>query len=84
MSMPLKVPFVRKHVHSWKLLEKRPLSGGGLECARECTDPACGRRQIATVQPEDVVPDPYLACADAAWEDGKLGPRQWPAFQIWP
>ena len=68
-------PAVKKHIHSWKLDEKRvsPLGGGWLQCQRSCAD--CKTVQWADISPLNVVPDSCLHLADENWFNGKLSPK---------
>lgn len=73
--MRLKEPFVKKHVHSFKLCFSHPddlyvFRTWDLE--RECTD--CGEKQHTRITQEEKesLPESVLALGDFQWKSGAL------------
>lgn len=82
MTPPLKVPYVRKHVHRWVLAEKKPAVQGGwvygwlgdqthidakpMRMIRECDD--CGLKQVCDVDDESKLVTGYEAVCDFDWK----------------
>lgn len=81
--MKAREPYVRKHVHRWKLAKKTPAvdegwlwSGFGqsewhesapMKLVRECED--CPARQVADVTDESLLVPGYEAVCDFEWKE---------------
>lgn len=73
-------PYVRKHVHRWKIAKRieavqagwdywnnRPVEAEPLQLVRECDD--CGLTQQVLVPDQSVLTPGYEAIADLPWKD---------------
>lgn len=82
MTPPLKQPYVQKHIHSWRIVERSPKRGAyydywkqkdipasDMRLVRECD--VCTARQSALVPDESVLVTGYEAVADVEWKNAK-------------
>jgi len=81
--MEKRVPYTRKHVHRWQLLEKKPAKQGGwlydwlggqnfvnpepMRMIRECDD--CGLKHVCDVNDESKLVPGYEAVCDFEWKE---------------